>query len=169
MNQSNTSIKYAGTVSIETKTKRILSHNNGSMNLFNLLNRFMARHTVSVGELPGYLMMYQATSASVLSNTNANSNIYPSIELFTSKTPMIASLLDAGGSEVIVYSTSLSSSNIKSGLSLNNNATVCLALISADAQTILAATDVQNGGMLIKSLQQGMNATVKWQLSFENT
>ena len=169
MNQSNTSIKYAGTVSIETKTKRIVSHNNGSQNLFNLLNRFMARHTVSVGELPGYLMMYQSTSNVVLSNTNANSNVYPSIELFTSKTPMIANLADDGGCEVIIFSTSLSSSNIKSGITLNNNSNVCLALLSADAQTILAATDIQNGGMLVKSLQQGMNATVKWQLSFENT
>lgn len=169
MSHNNTPIKYNGVVQIDINSKRIMSHNNGSDKFFNLLNRFISRHTVTVGELPGYLMMYQMSSQDVLSNTDAESALYTSVELFSSKLPAVANLTSVGGKEVVLYTTPLSNSSLKSGITVSNNTGVCLALISADATTILAAADIVGGGALIKSLQQGMNATVKWQLSFENS
>lgn len=166
---NDTSIKYRGVVSVEFPTKRFISHNNGSIKLFSLLNKFMSRQTVSVGELPGYIMLYQTNSASVLQHTNANDVSYPALELLSSKLPAMANVVSVASGEVVVYTTPLTNSSLKSGITIGASTPVCLALISSDAKTILSATDVTGGSSLIKSLQQGMNATIKWQLSFENS
>lgn len=168
MNPNSTSIGYRGEVVIKTPIFDYYSHNNGTNELFKLLNRFMARQSVSVGELPGYLTMYNISSSEILPNPD-NSKV-ESREIFSAKVPTIANIVEVdGGSQYLEYTSPLASNNLKPGsLYLEAESTVCLALISSDKRRILAATDIVNGGQLVNSLQQGMTAVVKWKLSFEN-
>lgn len=171
MNPNSTSIGYRGEVVIKTPIFDYYSHNNGTNELFKLLNRFMAKQSVSVGELPGYLTMYNMSSSIILSESeNAKSSLHESKEIFSAKVPAIANIVESeDGSQYLEYTSPLASNNLKPGSQgLDLNSTVCLSLISSDKTRILAATDIVNGGQLVNSLQQGMTAVVKWKLSFEN-
>lgn len=168
MNPNSTSIGYRGEVVIKTPIFDYYSHNNGTNELFKLLNRFMARQSVSVGELPGYLTMYNMLSSEILPNPD-NAKV-ESKEIFSAKVPAIANIVEGeDDSQYLEYTSPLASNNLKPGnLGLETESTVCLALISSDKMRILAVTDIVNGGQLVNSLQQGMTAVVKWKLSFEN-
>ncbi len=168
MNQNNTSIMYSGTVDISTNHKRILSHNNGSLDFFRLLNKFVSRQAIGVGELPGYLMMYKCKSEVVLSSTQTTNPTYASLELFTSNIPVISNIVASNASESVLFSATLTASSIKPATIVGEESNVCLALVSADTKTILAATDIEGGDSLIRSLQSGLTASVKWRMSFEN-
>ena len=170
MGSNNTSIKYAGVVSIEFPNRRVVCNNNGSGVLFDVLSRFMAKQSVSVKELPGYIMIYKANKNEILSRPNTSDSIYPSVELLVRMIPVTAGVERNGrGESTILYTVSLKNDDFKFGTSVTSTDSVCLALISSDTNTILAVTELTDSVSTIQAIQQGMHANVRWQLSFENS
>jgi hypothetical protein len=167
MNNHNTSIGYVGTVTIEFPHKRVITHNNGTKTFFNLLNRFIARQTITINELPAFLMLYATDSATLLANPSALDN--KPLTILNRPIGIISSVVtNTDGKEVILLTTPLDGSYLNSSLNTEDLAGVSVAVLSSDAKHILAASTIDDGAGLINSLMTGSNATVKWQMSFDN-
>ena len=169
MENNKTCIGYAGTLTIEFPHNKIILHNNGTTEFFKLLNKFISRQTVHAAELPAYLMLYATNSRNLLENPNAKDISYTPLQILTAPQEINSNLVTSSSlTEVVVHTVTLSNSEVKSAIGIDKSSAMCFAILSADTSKILAATDIPDGAALLSAIKLGVNATVKWRMSFQN-
>ena len=72
---TQTSLAYTGTLILETKTRKMIAKNHGTMHLFRLLSTLLCKEPYSADSLPTYFMLYKGTVSEILNapDTTANS------------------------------------------------------------------------------------------------
>ena len=151
------SLVYNGKVTIILKNHTLVTHNHGTEHLFKLFSQLLTKQLISKEvELPTYLDIVTSSYDKVIEDPELN--LYTSI--LTDPLDILPSLLDDDPGTAR-FDALLTANNIKS-----TNSVLSLVLIAGDKKTIFAAVDFNPD--LLKDLNEGVNAIIKWEMNISN-
>lgn len=160
-----TSLAYTGTLVLETKTRKMIARNHGTMHLFRLLSTLLCKEPYSVDSLPTYFMLYKGTVSEILSapDTAANSGRqllrgYVDIVSQASSTDMVF---------VSTFTSTIDASMLASKVSDGERENLTLGLVSGDKRYILAAVPFDSATYGI--VADGGQTFVKWIMSISDS
>ena len=167
MEENTSSIKYVGKVTITLKERQMVTYNNGTSKLFNILNSFISKNNVLSGDMPTYIMLYQVDYTKLLETPSTDEfnsfrilNTYPLLNGST--------VTNTSMDESVVFTSDIDSDYLKTAVSNSDLDIISIAIVSADTKSILAAASIADGKTLVEHLRSGKSVMVKWQMSFDN-
>lgn len=162
---TQTSLGYTGTLVLETKTRRAVARNHGTLHLFRLLSTLLCKEPYSVDSLPTYFMLYKGTVSEIISAPDTAVNI--SKQLLRGYVDIVSQASSVDSVFESTFTSTIDSSMLVSKLSEGERANLTLGLISGDKRSILAAVEFDSATYGIVS--DGGQTFVKWIMSISNS
>lgn len=160
-----TSLEYTGTLVLETKTRKAVARNHGTMHLFRLLSTLLCKDSYSVDSLPTYFMLYKGTVSEIIADPDTSVNV--SRQLFHGYIDIVSQASAVDRVYESTFTSTIDSSMLVSKLSENERSNLTLGLISGDKRSILAAVEFDPATYGIVS--EGGQTFVKWIMSISNS
>lgn len=164
-----TNLKYKGTLITSVKTKRYVSYNSGTLNLFKLFARLLCKEHFDGSDLPLYFMLYAATPDQLIADPNfakhekiqvlrellnISSYVTESRSSITSKTTNYQSNFVSELDSTYVYNTARMYNDLS------------LALIDGRKSNILAVVEFSTD--VYEVIRRGGQAGLRWILEISN-
>lgn len=164
----NSNIRYKGSVGIELQRGSIRAHNNGTRNLFNIINRIFTNKLFDkdgiIENLPSYISFIPESrfDTDITDYTSYTEKILINELTIASR--------EITADERIVYKSLLTRNMINSSYAglLNNETPVVALLLDGSCKNILAYSIIDS--VALKSICENeiSQATVEWELHFDN-
>lgn len=154
---------YKGDVEVTIKHKKYKLHNNGTEHLFRMFVEMITRGTVAATSLPFYVMLYKSSSNEIIKKPYTKD--HEENKLLTKYVLLHKYTLEEDTTHYVVFDTNITP-DYRNGTHIEDTDPLCLALVSQDKLSILAAVDINHD--YITYLNAGNSAIVKWTMHLEN-
>lgn len=158
-----TSLPYTGKITIETKSKKVVSRNHGTANLFRLFSVLLCkgRDGAFATKLPAYFMLYNKSLQAVVNTpytaAHKEQQVLKQYVVVDSYTSIEEDLYMSN------FGATLTSAHL---YNFDQYTTLSLALVSGDKQDILAVVEFSE--RVYDTIRNGGQAIVKWQMMLSN-
>lgn len=162
---TQTSLAYTGTLILETKTRKMVAKNHGTMHLFRLLSTLLCKEPYSVDSLPTYFMLYKGTVSEILAapDTAANSGK----QLLRGYVDIVSQASSVDMVFESTFTSTIDASMLASKVGEGERENLTLGLVSGDKRAILAAVPFDSATYGI--ISDGGQTFVKWIMSISNS